>query len=73
MRVSRGLSSMTTSVLALFGLIASCSMSIASLEASVDQGRSDATPFFRGDFETGDLSQWSELKDAQLGRSPPGV
>jgi hypothetical protein len=51
----------------------SASASRAGLEAGRERGQIESDQFFRGDFETGDLSQWPELFDAQLGRDPPGV
>jgi len=32
-----------------------------------------SAPYFVGNFDTGNLSQWPKLDDAQLSRTPPGV
>lgn len=55
-------------------LLAWCPASTASSKSRGEHERRGAdAAFFRGDFETGDLSQWPELFDAQLQRDPPGV
>lgn len=60
--------------LALFAAgIASCSTNGHPARDGAQQTRSHVSaPYFVGDFETGDLTQWPYLGDAGLSRTPPG-